>query len=124
LCFVLTIFFFLFLVFYGEGNLRSRNRRLEVVAVEVALEVEVGERLTVLHTEETLELGIRRDVVLVLEVVLLDIGRDGLGDIGAALLGALGHTEETAEVIGERGRELEDRGLAGLDLLTLNRHLL
>jgi len=94
------------------------------VAVEVALEVEVGERLTILHAEETLELGIRRDVVLVLEIVVLDVGRDGLGDIGAALLGALGHTEEAAEVIGERGRELEDRGLAGLDLLTLNRHLL
>lgn len=46
--------------------------------------------------------------MLVLEVVLLDVGRDGLGDVGAALLGALGHTEEAAEIIGERGRELED----------------
>ena len=94
------------------------------MTVEVALEVEVRQHLTILDAEERLELGIRRDVVLVLQVVLLDVGRDGLRDVGAALLGALGHTEEAAEVIGERRRQLEDGRLARLDLLALNRRLL
>ena len=93
------------------------------MTVEVALEVEVREHLAILHAEEASELGIRRDVVLVLEVVLLHVGRDGLRDVGAALLGTLGHTEEAAEIIGERRRELEDGRLARLDLLALNRHL-
>ena len=62
-------------------HLRSSNRCLEVVTVEVALEVEVREGLTFLDSKEALELGIRSDVVLVLELVLLDVAGDGLGNI-------------------------------------------
>ena len=76
--------------------------------VEVALEVEVGETLRVSNAEELLERGIRLDVVLVLETLLLDVGRHGLGDIGAAHLAALGLAKEDAEVITELGGDLED----------------
>lgn len=76
--------------------------------VEVALEVEVGEALSVGNTEELLERGIRLDVVLVLEALLLDVGRHRLGDVGAAHLAALGLAEEDAEVIAELGGDLED----------------
>ena len=62
-------------------HLGRRNRRLEVVAVEVLLEVEVREDLVILDTEEGLELRIRLDRVLVLEVVRLDVRRDRLRHI-------------------------------------------
>jgi len=51
------------------------------VAVEVLLEVEVREDLIILDTEEGLELRIRLDRVLVLEVVRLDVRRDRLRHI-------------------------------------------
>ena len=81
---------------------------LDVVLVEVALEVEVREALRVSNAKELLERGIRLDVVLVLEALLLDVGGDRLGDIGAAHLAALGLAEEDAEVIAELGGNLED----------------
>ena len=61
-------------------HLRRGNRLvyLEVVAVEVALEVEVRERVLRSDTEERLELRVRLDRVLVLEVLLLDVRRDRL----------------------------------------------
>ena len=93
------------------------------MVVEVALEIEIRQHLLLLHAEKRTELRIGLDRVLVLELVLLDVRRDGLGHIGPALLGAIANAEEAAEVIGERRGELEDRGLAGLDLLTLNRLL-
>ncbi len=76
--------------------------------VEVALEVEVGEALSVGNAEELLERSIRLDVVLVLEALLLDVGRHRLGDIGAAHLAALGLAKEDAEVIAELRGDLED----------------
>ena len=93
------------------ANLRLRGlslHYLDVVLVEVALEVEVGETLSIRNAEELLERGIRLDVVLVLEALLLDVGRDGLGDIGAAHLAALGLAEEDTEVIAELRGNLED----------------
>ncbi len=67
-----------FCALFLKVHLGRRNRRLEVVAVEVALEVEVREYLVVLNTEKRLELGVRLNRVLVLEVVRLDVRRDGL----------------------------------------------
>jgi len=58
------------------------------VAVEVALEVEIREDITLRDTEKRLELRVGLDRVLLLEVLLLHVGRDGLRDVGAALLGA------------------------------------
>ena len=76
--------------------------------VEVALEVEVRQTLRVGNAEQLLERGIRLDVVLVLEALLLDVGRHRLGDVGAAHLAALGLAEEDAEVIAELRGDLED----------------
>ena len=99
---------------------RSSGRGLQVVAVQVALQVEVGQHLTVLHAQEGLELRVGGDGVLVLQVVLLHITGDRLRHVGAGLLGAVAHAQERAEVVGQGGRELEDRGLAGLHLLALH----
>jgi hypothetical protein len=81
---------------------------LDVVLVEILLEVEVGERLALRRSEELLERSIRLDVVLVLEALLLDVGRHSLGDIGARHLSALGLAEEVAEIVAEASGDLKD----------------
>lgn len=86
----------------------NRLLGLDVVLVEVALEVEVGQRLALRRGKELLEGHVRLDVVLVLEALLLDVGRHRLGDIGAGHLRALGLGQEGAEVIAEASRDLED----------------
>jgi hypothetical protein len=90
----------------------NRLLGLDVVLVEVALEVEVRQRLALRGSEELLEGHVRLDVVLVLEALLLDVGRHRLGDVGARHLRALGLGEERAEVIREASGDLED-GEAG-----------
>ena len=82
---------------------------LDVVLVEVLLEVEVRQGLTLRRGQELLERRIRLDVVLVLEALLLDVGRHRLGDVGARHLRALGLAKEGAEVISQLGGDLEDR---------------
>ena len=92
--------------------------------VQILLEVEVGERLALRDAEELLERRIRLDVVLVLEALLLDVGRHGLRDVGAAHLAALRLREEGAEVIAQLGRHLEDgqaRRLGDTVLIQLRR---
>ena len=96
------------------------GRRLEVVLVEVLLEVEVREDLLRSDAKERLELRIGLDRVLVLELVGLDVRRDRLRHVRAALERASGAAEEAAELSGEARGDLEDRELAGLGLLTLN----
>ncbi len=86
--------------------------------VEVALEIEVGQLLTLRDAEELLERGIGLDVVLVLEALLLHVVVDGLGDLRAGHLGALGLAEEVAELIGNLGGALKDGGGA-LDLIAV-----
>ena len=93
------------------------------MVVQVLLQVEVGQHLTILHAQKALQLGIRGDVVLVLEVVLLHVGGDGLGHVGPRLLGPVGAAQERAQVIGQASGHLKDRELAGLHLLTLHRLL-
>ena len=120
------LFLFSFFVFFvldtrTQTNLCSGGGGgLEVVAVQVALEVEVGQQLTILDSQEALELGIRGDIVLVLEVVLLDVGGDGLGHIGPGLLGAIGQAQEGAQLGRKASGHLKDGGLAGHHLLTLH----
>ena len=110
------------------ASLRLGRRRdlldLDVVLVQVLLEVEVRERLALRDAEELLEGGIRLDVVLVLQALLLDVRRDGLRDVGAAHLAALRLREEGAEVIAQLGRHLEDgqaRRLGDTVLIQLRR---
>ena len=90
------------------------------MAVQVALEVEVGQHIRIGHAEQSLQLGIGLDRMLVLQVLLLHVGRDRLGHVGARLLGTAGAAEEGAQLVRQRGGELEDRGLAGLRLLALH----
>jgi len=94
------------------------------VLIQVLLEVEVRERLALGDAKELLEGGIRLDVVLVLEALLLDVRRNGLRDVGAAHLAALRLGKEGAEVIAERRGHLEDgqaRRLGDTILIQLGR---
>ena len=91
--------------------------------VEILLEVEVGELVLCREVEELEERGITLDVVLVLEILLLHVGRDELRDVGAALLGAGRATHECAESRGDVRGNLEDGDASRLALLALNRRL-
>ena len=90
-------------------RLRSRSR-LDVVLVEVALEVEVRELLALRDAEELLERGIRLDVVLVLEAVVLHVDVHRLRNLRARHQGAVALAEEVAELIRDLRGALEDRG--------------
>ena len=100
--------------------LRRRDGRLHVVAVEVLLEVEVREGLTLTDGEELLERGIGLDVVLVLEALLLHVAVDRLRDLRARHERRNGLAKEEAELIRDLRGALEDGGDTGLDLLTLD----
>jgi len=61
--------------------------------------------------------------MLVLEVLLLHVGRHELGDIATALLAAGRAAHEGAESRGDISRHLEDAYAGRLALLTLHRGL-
>jgi hypothetical protein len=88
------------------------------VLVEVLLEIEVRELLSLRDLEELAERSVRSDVVLVLEVLFLDVVVELLGHIGARDEGARGVAEEAAELIRNLGGDFEDGG-AALDGLTI-----
>ena len=111
-----TKWFFISLFHLRDNHLL----RLDVVTVEVTLEVEVRELLRLRHLEELAERDIRRDVVLVLQVLLLDVVVDLLRHVGAADERALGVAEEEAELIRHLRGDLEDARATRLGtLLTL-----
>ena len=91
--------------------------------VQVLLQVEVGQLLLRLHAQQCTQLGIRVDVVLVLQVLLLHVGGHKLGDIGAALLASSGAAKEGAQLRGDVSGNLKDRHARRLALLTLHRCL-
>ena len=93
---------------------------LQVVGVQVLLQVEVGQLLVGLHVQQAAQLGIRVDVVLVLQVLLLHVGRHELGDVGAALLAASGAAQEGAQLGGDVRGDLEDGHTGRLGLLALH----
>jgi len=99
-----VFYYFFILIYLRSGDLV----RLDVVTVEVALEVEVGELLIFRNLKELAESSIRLDVMLVLEVLLLHVVVDLLGDIGAADEGAVGVTKELVELIRDLRRDFED----------------
>lgn len=106
-------------------TLRRRNsrRRLEVVRVEVLLEVEVRQLVALLEAEQREELGVGVDVTLVHQVVLLDVARDELRDVGAALQGARRAAQEGAQRRRDARRHLEEADARRLALLALRRRL-
>ena len=91
------------------------------MATQELLEVEDRELVILLEREEFTKRRIRVDRLLVHELVLLAVRRDGLGDVGAADLRVLGLAEEREELIRDRNRRRED---AGLGRCTLNNGLL
>jgi hypothetical protein len=88
------------------------------MAVEVALEVEVSQRLRLANGQQLAQRTIRLDVVLVLELVGLDVLVHGLGDLRAAHQSASRASEEGEELGGDLSRALED-GRSTLDLNTI-----
>jgi len=78
------------------------------VGVEVALEVEVREVVRIREAEQLLERGIRLDVVLVLQVLLLHVVVDLARHVGAGDQRALRLAEEDAELIRDLRGDLED----------------
>ena len=93
--------------------------RLDVVAVEVLLEVEVRELVALRDGEELLERRIGGDRVLRLEVLLLHVVVDKLRDLRAGEKRAIGLREELAELVRHLDRALEDGRDTGLRLSTL-----
>lgn len=91
--------------------------------VQVLLQVEVGQLLIGLHAQQSAQLGIRVDVVLVLQVVLLHVGGHKLGHVGTALLATSGAAKEGAQLGGDVSGNLEDRHAGRLGLLALHRRL-
>ena len=80
------------------------------MAVQVALEVEVGQRLAVADGQQLLQGGVGLDVVLVLQALLLHVVVHGLGHLRAAHQGAVGLAQELAQLISHLGGALEDAG--------------
>ena len=89
------------------------------MAVQVALQVEVGQGLALTDGQKLLQGGIRLDVVLVLQVLLLHVVVHGLGHLGAAHQGAVGLGQELAQLISHLGGALEDAGGARLGVRAL-----
>jgi hypothetical protein len=88
----------------------------------VALQVEVGELLTLLQLEEGLELGIGVDaatVLLVLQVVVANIGVDLAGHFGSSHLGTIGLSQKLGQLLGNEGGLHKARRGAVSDLATL-----
>ncbi len=81
--------------------------------LEVALEVEDRHLLGLRGAEQLTKRGIRVDVLLVVELLLLDVGHDAARHIGAAHLRALGLAKEDAKVVRDLLGLGEDRLLLG-----------
>ena len=86
------------------------------MATQVLLEVQDRQLVILLEREELAERRIGIDGLLVHELVLLAVGGNSLGDIGAADLGVLGLTQEGKKLIRDCDRGREDAGLGGCTL--------
>ena len=83
---------------------------LDVVAVQVALEVEVSQGLAVANGQELLQGGIGLDVVLVLQALLLHVVVHGLGHLRAGHQSTVGLAQELAQLVSHLGGALKDAG--------------
>ena len=122
---VLFSFFFLFCVFFLFilwvlvfcSHLRRCNRLLGVVVAQASLQVEDAQRLTLLEVARGVEQESQRrisvDGVLVHQLVLLGVGGDTLGDLGAADLSARGVAQELVQRIRHVLGDLERSGALG-----------
>ena len=92
------------------------------MAVQVALQVEVGQLVRLGHLEELAQGGIGGDVVLVLQVVLLDVVVNLLRHVGARDERARGVLQELAQLVRHLRGDLEDGRTTLGRLLTLGAH--
>ena len=92
------------------------------MAVQVALQVEVGQLVRLGHLEELAQGGIGSDVVLVLQVVLLDVVVNLLRHVGARDERARGVLQELAQLVRHLRGDLEDGRTTLGRLLTLGAH--
>ena len=100
--------------------------RKDVQLVQVGLHIAVRDLLAVLQAKNLAHRGIRMNgvtLVRVLQLVLLDIGREGAGHIRRRHLRALGLAQERAELILEGNRRGEDGRALLLRRAVLIRHL-
>ena len=109
--------------FYGVfGYLRlhrCRYRRLQVVGLQVALQVQDLQVIRLRQGEQLAERSVRVDRLLIHQALRLGVVAHLLRDGGARDQGALGNAEELAQRIGH-GRGLrEDRGLCNNGLAVL-----
>ena len=95
-------------------HLRRRDNRLDVVTLEVLLEVEDGEAISLREAEELAERGIRLDGLLVRKLVVLSILHDATRDIRAADLRARSKAKEDTEILRDLNRLGENRRGVGL----------
>ena len=116
------LFFIYFLIFYLRRGDGGDLLRLDVVAVQVALQVEVRQLVRLGHLEELAQGGIGGDVVLVLQVVLLDVVVNLLRHVGAGDERARGVLQELAQLIRHLRGDLEDGRTTLGRLLTLGAH--
>ena len=113
----------LFIFFLFEGTLRRRGRggrRLQVVALEEALEVEDLELIRLRQREELAQGRIGLDDLLDHQIVLARVLADARRHLRAGQQGALGQRQERAERVRDRRRLREDRVLLGLGRLALH----
>lgn len=87
-------------------------RGLDVVAVQELLHVEDGQLISLRDAQQSTQSRVVLDVLAVVQLVLLDVGVHGLGDLGARQLSALGQTQEGAQLITDLLGLLELRGRA------------
>ena len=96
----------------------SGYNRLDVVAIQVALEIEVGQVLSRGHRQQGAQGAIRVDGVLVLQVVRLHVLVHRLGDLRARHQGARRAAQESQQLSSHLSGALEDRRRA-LDLYAI-----
>jgi hypothetical protein len=108
----LGLFSSAYIVFIILTCLRSGGG-LHIVALQVALEVQDGYLLRLRYRQKLAQSGIRVDVLLVVQAVLLHILHDAAGHIRAGHQGALGLAQEHAQSISNHLGLGEDGGLLG-----------
>lgn len=85
---------------------------LDVVAVQVLLHVEDGQLIGLRNAQQSAQSRVVLDVLAVVQLILLDVGVHGLGDLGAGQLSTLGQAKEGAQLITDLLGLLELRGRA------------
>jgi len=110
--------FSLYLSLFWSSCLYS-HRRLHVVVLQEALQVEDGHLLSLTYVQKLTQSSVRQDVLLVVQAVLLHVVHYATGYIRAAHLSALGLAQEDAQGISNLLGLGEYTGLLGYRVASL-----